>query len=70
MSKLILEFDRIEDREEMEMAISAGKMHSALWDYSQKLRSIRKYSNEVKQFDIEEIEKMFYAILTENEVNL
>jgi len=44
-------------------------MSLALWDFSQKLRSISKYGSG-EEDDIESISKSFYEILEEHNINL
>ena len=45
MAKVILEFDPIEDREEMESAINGSKWKMLVWDLDQHLRTELKYND-------------------------
>jgi hypothetical protein len=47
MAKVILEFDPIEDREEMESAINGSKWKMLVWDLDQHLRSELKYNDKI-----------------------
>lgn len=47
MAKVILEFDPIEDRTEMESAMNGSKWKSAMWDLDQELRKTTKYGHSV-----------------------
>lgn len=44
MSKVTLEFDPIEDRDDMESAINGWKWKMLVWDLDQHLRSELKYN--------------------------
>ena len=45
MAKVILEFDPVEDREEMETAINGWKWKMLVWDLDQYLRGELKYNH-------------------------
>lgn len=47
MAKVILEFDPIEDRTEMESAMNGSKWKAAMWDLDQELRKTTKYGHSV-----------------------
>ena len=47
MAKVILEFDPIEDKTEMESAMNGSKWKSAMWDMDQELRKTTKYGHSV-----------------------
>lgn len=47
MAKVILEFDPIEDKTEMESAMNGFKWKSAMWDLDQELRKTTKYGHSV-----------------------
>lgn len=47
MAKVILEFDPIEDRTEMESAMNGSKWKAAMWDMDQELRKTTKYGHSV-----------------------
>jgi hypothetical protein len=70
--KAILEFDLPEDQHEYNVVLQAQKMQSCLWDFSQQLRSWRKYHNDFKDSNdaLEKIREEFYKLLNEHEVNI
>ena len=43
MAKVILEFDAIEDQEDIQSAINGYKWKMAMWDLDQELRATTKY---------------------------
>lgn len=43
MGKVILEFDSIEDQDDIRTALDGAKWKSAMWDLDQELRRITKY---------------------------
>lgn len=45
MSKIIIEFDSLEESEEARAAIDGVKWKAAIWDLDQLLRSITKYGS-------------------------
>lgn len=47
MSKVILEFDGIEEQEEIQSALNGWKWKSFVWDLDQKLRSTVKYGTSI-----------------------
>ena len=53
MAKVILEFDPIEDHQEMMAAINGDKWAAAMWDLDQELRKTTKYGNSVINHDKE-----------------
>lgn len=77
--KAVLKFDLPDEREDFEMALAAGKMHSALWDFSQDvLRKLDKYGFHPsgRELTLEEhaivsfIREEFYRVLNDNQVEL
>jgi hypothetical protein len=86
MSKLTLEFDTVEDKEEMEMALKSKNYYAALCDFSEILRQHRKYGiihlkerldpdnqkdpAETAQNMNDYIEEEFYRVLNSNGVEL
>jgi hypothetical protein len=58
MAKVILEFDPIEDREEMESAINGSKWKMLVWDLDQHLRSELKYNDTITGGVYEALEKL------------
>lgn len=67
--KITLEFESMEDAEPYLNGLS---YHVALWDFSQWMRSQMKHGEltEAKWSVYEEIQKKFFSILDENNVNL
>ena len=70
--KAIFEFDLPEDQREYEVMNQAYRMQSFLWDFSQQLRSWRKYHNDFKDASdaLEKITEEFYQLINNNEVNI
>lgn len=70
--KAIFEFNLPEEQREYEVMNQASKMQSFLWDFSQQLRSWRKYHNNFKDANdaLEKITEEFYQLINNNEVNI
>lgn len=70
--KAIFEFDLSEDQREYEVVNQASKMQSLLWDFSQQLRSWRKYGNTFKDASdaLEKITESFYGWVDHHGVNI
>ena len=49
MSKVILEFDSVEESDEIQDAINGWRWKNALWDLDQKLRNTTKYGTSIIQ---------------------
>jgi len=47
MSKIILEFDGVEEQDDARTALDGYKWKLAMWDLDQELRSIVKYQNSI-----------------------
>ena len=47
MSKVILEFDSVEESDEIQDAINGWRWKNALWDLDQKLRNTTKYGTSI-----------------------
>lgn len=45
MSKVIMEFDSLEDKEDIRIHMAAGNMHALLWDLDQAMRRVTKYAD-------------------------
>jgi hypothetical protein len=58
MAKVTLEFDLIEEREDMEAAINGWKWKMMVWDLDQHLRSELKYNNKLTGEAYEAVEKI------------
>jgi len=67
-AKLIFDLDIIDDVVAYERCNKALDISLALWDFSNKLRSIAKYGEE--EDNVESISKNFYDILEEYNINL
>lgn len=69
--KALLEFDLSDPDDQRRHAqyINAPKMASALWDFAQKIREKRKYS-EQDTWEILDVSEVFYQTLADNNVNL
>ena len=49
MAKVTIEFDSIEDKDEMEMCLNGSKWYSLAWELDQYLRSRMKYENDISE---------------------
>jgi len=70
--KAKLTFNLPEDQDEFDNAINGSKAHLALWQISQNIRAIWKYSDLTdEQFKIvEKIRDEFYEVINEHGINL
>jgi hypothetical protein len=67
-AKLIFDLDSMDDLAAYERCNKSLDMSLALWDFSNKLRTISKYGT--GEEDVESISKDFYEILEEYNINL
>jgi len=67
-AKLIFDLDSMDDLAAYERCNKALDLSLALWDFSNKLRTISKYGT--GEEDVESISKDFYEILEEYNINL
>jgi hypothetical protein len=67
-AKLIFDLDSMDDLAAYERCNKSLDIALALWDFSNKLRSIVKYGS--GEEDVESISKSFYEILEEHNINL
>lgn len=58
MAKVILEFDPVEDKYEMESALNGAKWRNLVWDLDQHLRSELKYNDAITGEVYEALEKV------------
>ena len=65
--KVTLEFDSVEDAEELEITMNASKWYSVVHEMDQKLRAMHKYEGIEHA---EEIREMLREIIYENGVKL
>ena len=70
--KAKLTFNLPEDQDDFDFAVQGGKMHLALWDISQELRTLWKYEElDEKEWDmVERIRNKFYDILDDHQIKL
>lgn len=70
--KVILEFNRPEDNEDIEIHMNAVKYYCALTDFSNYLRSKLKYAelSEEEAKILEEVRTKFFEIQNDNEINI
>ena len=70
--KATLEFDLPDDNEEYHMANKGSDMYSAMWDFSNYLRSIYKHGNDFKDAEdaVEKIRERFYEELSNEDISL
>jgi hypothetical protein len=62
MAKVILEFDPMDDREDMESAINGWKWKMLVWDLDQHLRKELKYNDKLIGEAYEAVEKIREAL--------
>lgn len=67
MGKGIIEFDLPEEQCDMENALLANKVFTALWEFDQYLREQYKYNDVGQAWDVRE---RFREILLDNEINI
>jgi hypothetical protein len=72
MPKAILEFNLPEEQTEYDAVLQAQRVKSFLWDFSQQLRSWRKYHNDFTDASdaLEKIREEFYKLLNEHNVEI
>jgi hypothetical protein len=72
MPKAILEFNLPEEQTEYDAVLQAQRVKSFLWDFSQQLRSWRKYHNDFTDASdaLEKIREEFYRLLNEHNVEI
>lgn len=72
MPKAILEFNLPDEQVEYDIVTQAPRMQSFLWDFTQQLRSWRKYHHDFKDADdaLGKIREEFYRLLNEHNVEL
>lgn len=68
--KAAIFFKLPEEDNEYKITMSAGKMYSALWEFSQYLRNQTKYVEVKNQDKIDKVKDEFYKILNDNDVEL
>ena len=71
MSKIILEFDDVEEREDALNAINGFKWKMAMYELDQYYRGIWKYSQKVEEIEMaEKVREEIREILNNNELIL
>lgn len=72
MPKAIFEFDLPDEEIAYKIMSQAQNSQRMLWDFSQQLRSWRKYHHDFKDADdaLNKIRDEFYRLLSEYEVNI
>jgi hypothetical protein len=67
MAKVTIEFDSIEDKDEMEMCLNGSKWYSLAWELDQYLRGRLKYSelSEEVYKELSEIREKLHEIMRE-----
>lgn len=72
MPKAILEFNLPEEQYEYNIVTQASRFQSFLWDFSQQLRSWRKYHNDFTDASdaLDKIRAEFYRLLKEHKVEI
>lgn len=67
MAKVTIEFDSVEDAEELKITMNAVKWYSVVHELDQQLRSMHKYNDLECAQDVREI---LHEIMNQNEVTL
>ena len=67
MAKVTIEFDSVEDAEELRITMNAVGWYSVVHELDQKLRSMAKYEDLKYAQDVREI---LHEIMNQNEVSL
>lgn len=67
MAKVTIEFDSVEDAEELRITMSAVGWYAVVHELDQKLRAMAKYEGFEYASDVRE---MLHEIMNENEVSL
>ena len=67
MAKVTIEFDSVEDAEELRITMNAVGWYAVVHELDQKLRAMAKYEDLEYAMDIRE---MLYEIMDQNEVSL
>jgi hypothetical protein len=72
MPKVTLQFNLPEEQNEFDNAINAGNMKSVLWNFSQQLRSWRKYYHDFQDASdaLDKIREEFHSLLNDHNVNI
>jgi hypothetical protein len=72
MPKAILEFNLPEEQTEYDAVLQAQRVKSFLWDFSQQLRSWRKYHNDFTDASdaLNKIREEFYRLLKVHKVEI
>jgi len=70
--KATLTFTLPEEQIEFDTAIQASAAKSMLWDFSQQLRSWRKYHNDFKDANdaLDKIREEFYRLINDYNINI
>lgn len=70
--KAIFEFNLPDDQRDYEIMNQSKRTQSFLWDFSQQLRSWRKYHNDFTDGNdaLHKIIDEFYSLLNKHEVNI
>ena len=67
MAKVTIEFNSIEEQQELELCINASKWYSIVWDYSEYLRTKIKYGelSDDAYKAIEEVREKLHELLND-----
>lgn len=70
--KAKFEFDLPEDQREYDVMNQSRRVQSFLWDFSQQLRSWRKYHHNFKDADdaLDKIREEFYRLINDHRINI
>ena len=67
MAKVTIEFNTIEEKDELELCINANKWYNIVWDYNEYLRSRLKYDelSDDAYKAIEEVREKLHELLND-----
>ena len=69
MAKVTIEFDSVEDAEELKITMNAVKWYSVVHELDQQLRSMAKYEGFEYEY-ASDVREMLHEIMNQNEVTL
>lgn len=69
MAKVTIEFDSVEDAEELRITMNAVGWYAVVHELDQKLRSMAKYEGFEYEY-ASDVREMLHEIMNENEVSL
>ena len=69
--RVVIEFNLPEEQEEYDLVHNAGKMHTVLWDFDNKLRDIAKWGHDGYDLDtVERLRDELHELIDDNGLEL